>query len=689
MARSKNKSGDKENSDNNEWLGWMQELKDFQESSLDQYTQGREADRFILDREGQWEDDVAERIDSQHRPRYTFDQVTPVIEFIMADIEAMEFGSNVKPASGEASEDVADILEGMIRGIEADSDAVDTYRSACRRIIRRGFDAWVVRSKFRDEMSFDQDLTVEPIPNAINRVWTSNTSTKEDSSDSPSSYILTSASPEAYKNMWPEGSGISIDDSDLDEHYDDYHPEVIVFGERYYQKETTREIAQMSNGDVLEVDEKYEMVRDELQVNGITEKRRKKVKDFKFYHRFFDGGGFLDEEKETVFNMNPVVTVYGNYELLGESSKVTFHGMVLKEMDYQRVLNYAKSREVEEGALAPREKTWMTTKQAAGHKKQLSAMNVSADPVQFYNPDPEAPQPYKTPPSQINPHLAKLSQDMSEGIRITAGVNNAMNGEYAGRMSEDALKLQIERGTGATRKWVNALAKGIRRTCEILVDTIPRVYDTKRQFMLVGEDGKEEVVTLNDEIYDRQSQQMVQLNTLSKGKYKVVCDAGPAFANRQEAGLHAMLKYAEIDPGIIQTGGDLMLKSIDAPLVDKMAERKRRQLIQAGVIPEDQLTDEEKEQLMAMAQQPKEPDAMTIAAMAEDKKATADLADAETKRMSAQTDQFNAETNRINALIKAKESGVKIENTQMDTVGKALDNQGKQIDNVQKIVRPN
>lgn len=675
--------------DHDEWLGWNQELKDFQESDLDQRQQAREADRFLLDKEGQWEEDVARRIDSQHRPRYTFDQITPVIEFIMSDIEAMEFGSNVKPSNGEASEEVADTLEGMIRGIESDSDAVDTYRAATRRIIRRGFDAWMVRAKCLDDMSFDQDLSVVAIPNAINRVWMSNTSSKEDSSDSQVAYVLTSVSPKEYEKMWPDGSGVSIDDSDLGEHWDEYQPEVIIFGERYYRKETTREIAQLSNGDVLEVDDSYEKVIDELKASGVTEKNRKTVQDFKFYHRFFDGGGMLDEEKETVFHMNPVVTVYGNYEILGESSKITYHGIVMKEMDYQRVLNYAKSREVEEGALAPREKFWMTKKQAKGHEKQLAAMNVSADPVQFYNPDGEGAQPYKTAPSQINPHLAKLSEDMAQGIRITGGVNNAMNGEYAGRMSEDALKLQIERGTGATRKWVNAVAKGIRRTCEILVDTIPRVYDTKRQFMVLGEDGKEEIVTLNDEVFDQQSGEMVQLNTLNKGKYKVICAAGPAFANRQEAGLTAMLKYAEVDPAIIQTGGDLMLKSIDAPLMDKMADRKRKQLIQSGVIPEDQLTDEEMQQLQAQAQQPQPPDPMLVAAIAEDKKAQADMMDAQTKQMSAQTDQFNAETNRINAMVKAKESGVKIENTQMDTQGKSLDNQGKQIDNIKSIYSPN
>jgi hypothetical protein len=599
--------------DNNEHLTWITQLSDFQQSDLDQRQQARECDRFLLDKDGQWEESVARSLDAQKRPRYTFDQVTPVIENIMADIEDMEFGSNVKPAGGDATKELAKTYEGMVRSIESDSDATAIYRNACRRIIRRGFDAWIVKAKFKSEWSFDQSLVVEPISNAINRVWTSNTSSKADSSDSDEAYVLTSVSPEAYKEQFPEGNAISIDDADLGEHFEQYRPEVIIFGEKYYKKETTREVCQLSNGEIVEKDENFQKVVDEYKAQGVTAVREKKVRDFKIYHRFFDGGGMLSEERETVFKTLPVVTVYGNYELLGENSKITYSGITLKEMDYQRVFNYAKSREIEEGALAPRKKLVMTKKMAKGNEAQISALNVSADPVLFVNPDEQwTAGVQEIGGAQVNPNLANLANDMAMGMQVTGGTNNAMNGQYAGRMSEDALRMQIDRGTGATRKWVNALAHGIKRTCEILVQTIPPVYDTKQQFMILGQDGTEEMVTLNDEVYDTQTQKMVRVNTLNKGQYKVFCDAGPAFANKMEAGLAAMLQYAAIDPSIVNTGGDLMLKSIDAPMMDEMAARKRAQLLQAGMIPQDQMTDEEIEAAQQAAQQPQPEDPIVM-----------------------------------------------------------------------------
>jgi len=614
------------NKDEDQHKGWLQELKTFQETELDNRERAREADQFILDPDGQWQPDIARRLDSARRPRMTFDQTTPAIEFIMADIEDMDFGVNVKPLAGDANKDDAELREGMIRTIEANSDATSIYRDAARRMIRRGFDAWIVRSKYTDSWCFDQDLAIENVSNAINRVWLEDTSTNPDSSDCDTGYVLTSLSPTAYKKQFPKGEMKSVDDGYVKgDDYSSYQPEVVVIGERYYRKETMIEVAQLSNGEVVEIDDKFKSIVDELGAKGITVARTKTIKDFNIYHRFFDGGGYLSEEKRTPFKSMPIVTVYGNYELQGNSSKITYSGMVQKLMDYQRSLNYAKSREIEEGALAPRTKFWMTKKQAKGHEAQLQRMNVSAEPVQFYNPDPEAPQPYQTGANQINPHLNQLSQDMSVGIQVSAGVNNAMNGQNAGRMSEEALRMQIDRGVGATRKWVNALVKGIRRTGEILVEAMPTVYDTKRVFQITGIDGTEKQVTLNEEVYDNESGQMVQLNSLSKGKYKVFCDAGPAFANKMEAGIASMLEYASIDPTIMQIGGDVMLKAVDAPLIGTVAERKRAMMLQQGMIPQSEWTEEEAAQMQAAAQQPKEPDASMIMAQAELLKGQADM----------------------------------------------------------------
>lgn len=684
-----------------DFLGWNEELKKWQQSDLDMRETARESDHFLLDKDGQWEEHICRQLDSQKRPRYTFDKITPVIETMMSDIEDMEFGCNVKPAGGDATKDLALTYEGMIRTIQNQSRSDRIFRNVVRRLMRRGFDACIVKAKFKDEWSFEQDLFIQSIPNAINRVWVSDTCTEEDSSDSPAAYVLTSMSKEAYKEKFPKGSCVSVDDSNMDEDYSDYQPEVITIAERYYKKEVEVEIAQLTNGEVVELNDKFLSIQDELALQGITIARQKKIKDFKWYHCSFDGGGVLTEERETVFRSCPVVTFYGNYEHLGESSKITYSGITQKEMDAQRVHNYAKSREIEEGALAPRAKYWMTKGMAKGHTAQLARMNVSADPVQFFNIDESAPGmfPQYAGGPQINPHLSNLGAQMAVDIKEQANVFSAMQGDFSARMSEETVRMQVDRGTAATRKWVNPLINGIRQICEILVETIPVVYDTKRQYAITSQDGTEEFVTLNDEVFDSQTQRMVRVNNLNSGKYKVVCDAGPAFANRLEAGLDALLKYAALDPTVIAQGGDVMLKAIDAPLVDQIAERKRAAMFQQGMIPVSQMTDEEKAITEQQAQQPKEPDAMTIAAQAEMMKAQADnlevqrkfnkdAADAQIATGKLEIEAYKAQTDRAEQEVDAYQAGVSVSKTLSEKEAIDIDNQITAVTAIQSQLQP-
>lgn len=654
-------------------LNSLTQLQKAQEDDKDCRDKAREQDSFVLEPDGQWEPNVARAIDSARRPRYTFDFTSSAIELVMVDIEDMDFGVNVRPNGGGADKDTAELYEGMVRSIENMSDASGIYRNSCRRVIRRGFDAWLVRNKYTDDFCFDQDLCVEAIPNAINRVWTSCDGVKPDNSDSSWTFILESLSPEEYKERYPDGGMQSIDDC-TDNEFNEYNSrDVITIAHKFYLKHKKAKVALMSNGQVFEMDDKFMQVVDEMMQQGIAVVKWKEAKLPKFYHRIMDGAGWLTDERETVFSSNPVVTVYGNFEIVGHSSSRRYSGMVEKLMDFNRVLNYAKSREIEEGALAPKDFFWMTKKQASGNMEKLSKLNVSNDPIQFFTPDDEFPSPpVRSGGAQINPHLTQLSADMQMGISTQSNVNNAMNGQYAGRMSEDALRMQIDRGVGSTRKWVNAVANGIRRTGELLVQAIPIVYDTKRIFTITNIDGTMEDVTLNDEIFDVQTNSVVKLNDLAKGKYAVFCDVGPAFANRLEASRDAMIALAGVNPMYAQMGADLMAKSVDAPMMDVLSKRMRQSMLQQGLIPFAEMTDEEKQAAMQQAQN-QQPDANTLLAMAEMEKAKADQMDAATKQADSQVKAFDAETKRMKVMVEAQQAGAKIDNTNADTMNKQVD----------------
>jgi len=572
-------------------------LSDAQEAEFDNRIAVREVTHFLEKSDGQWEPSIISQMTG--RPRYTFDKCNPVVDSIAGEMEQAEFGIKVRPAGGEASKDLAKLYDGMIRNIESMSNAKHVYNAAGRKMVSAGFDAWRVAQEWADTDSFEQDLFIRKIANAVDRVWFDPGAEMQDMSDANWCFVLQTLTKDEYEEKFPDGSKRSVGDQRVEEVYS-YKPDFIVVGEFIYKKPVTKELVLMSNNAVYEIDEKFESVQAELSEQGITEVRRRKKKSHIVMTRLFDGSDWLNEPNKTVFSYIPVIPTYGNFDI--SENKVIYRGAVNKLMDAQRVYNYAQSRATEEGALAPRAKYWMTREQAQADMATLQTMNTNADPVQTYTHVDNQPPPYWQGGAQINAGLQQTAGDMSSNIIESSGIFAANQGNAPGQ-SGYAIELQQQKGDTSTIKYFNSQEIAICHTAKILVEAIPKVYDTKRQVRILGEDGSSKMESINDQVLDNETGKIVPLNDLRKGKYDVTCDIGPAFKNRQQETARAFIDIAQLDPTIIQQGKDIWLANLSVPGMDLMAERARKQLLEAGQIPDDQMTDEEKEAMQARIQE--------------------------------------------------------------------------------------
>lgn len=680
-----------------------------QEAYNDLRDHAREAHLFLDERTGQWEQYWWNANDG--KPRYTFDQCNPIVAQVSSEIEQADFDIRVSPAGGKATKAIASTFDGLIRNIENMSNSQQIYGQAARGMVTSGFDAWRVVQKYVDDNSFDQDLMIEKVANPLDRVWFDPSAELQDKSDSRYCFVLHPISVEEYKSRWPEGSEQSVsDDRNGDAYYD--KSAVIRIGEFLYVESHERELVMMSNGQTHEVNDDFEKVVDDLAVLGVTEVRRRKRKSHRVCSRFFDAQDWLEEKKDTVFNRIPVVPVYGNFKI--NEAKTIYWGVVEKLLDPQRVMNYALSREIAEGALAPRAKYWMTSTQALGHEKELQTLNTNSDPVQIFNPDPELPQvPQQQGGAQINPGLRTVSTAMQGMMASTSGMFAANMGESVNNQSGTAIKQLQNAGNNTTYTYSRSMEIAITATGKLLKDAIPKVYDTERTVRVLREDETFDMAEINQRVRDEQTGEIVTVNDLSVGTYDVICRAGPSFKNRQQETIEAITSLAQVDPTLMEIAGDLLLQNIATPAASLIGERKRIQMMQAGLIPQSQITEEElaeMQQAQMMAQQGgQQPDPNMIIAQAEQLKAESEMLRAQIEQAKLQNEQikiqndqfklqleaakmesqqmgdqadnqidaFRAETDRMEAQIRAEEAGATIDNKSARTLGEELDNQKK------------
>ena len=177
-------------------------LKQSQDAETSQRDRVNEAHNFLEKRDGQWEPEIIQRMGS--RPRYTFDKCNPVVDGISGEIQGADFDIRVRPMGGDATKDIANTYDGLIRNIESISNASSVYSSAGRDMIAGGVGGWEVITDFVDGDSFDQDFIIRIIHDFENRVWFDPGSIKQDRSDSKYAFVLDNLMPEDYKKKFPD-----------------------------------------------------------------------------------------------------------------------------------------------------------------------------------------------------------------------------------------------------------------------------------------------------------------------------------------------------------------------------------------------------------------------------------------------------------------------------------------------------
>lgn len=648
-------------------LDWVLErLKDAQEAEKDMREHAREAHDFVTSRQGQWEQKWWDA--NSEKPRYTFDQTTPIIDQVAGTIERSDFAIDVAPASGQSSVDTAQTYSGLIRNIQNLSGAEHIYNRVGREVVTGGLDGWRVTTDYAEGDSFDQDLKIKKIANYLDRVW-HGPHEEPDASDADYCWVLTGMAPEVFKAKYPDKAESSVS-SDRDHNTYYHRDDMIMVGEFIYLKPTKRELVLTTDGQVLTAEEFDEIGAD----LGLEEERRRTRTVGKVCTRKFTENEWLEEPKSTVFeNWIPVIPCYGNFKVTDE--KRTYHGIVEKLMDAQRVYNYAQSRQIEEGALAPRQKWLLTPEQIAGFEDDWAAMNVSAEPYELYNHVEGQAYPNQSGGAMINPGLQTAANDMRSMMSHASGMFAANMGDNAGLQSGVAIDKIQDRGDTGTNKYLEAMEISLSHTAKILVDSIPRVYGPKRQIRILDEDGSRDFVTIGELSQDRFGNTVV-LHDLSEGSYDVACTIAPAYKNRQNETVTAITEIGKVDPSIVAMGADILAKNVTSPGMKDVAERKRAELFNAGIIPESQWTDEERQQVaeqQAAAQnQPPQEDPNMVLARAEEQKAVADQMEVQRKAQESQQDHMLAieklkleyqslEVDRNKLQIEAAKAGVDIQ----------------------------
>jgi hypothetical protein len=512
----------------------------------------------------QW-DEATKKERGSERPMYEFNKVRVTVKRIINDMRANRPQGKVR-ASEDGDKPTANVLEGLIRNIWANADGDTAIDYAAEYQVAAGMGAWRVTVDYADDEAFDQVIGVNPIRNPF-CLYADPSAQDFLKRDADDWFLTDKISKASYQARWPKAGTVDFDvDSEFDDDEEWEDEDKVRIGEYWWKEPIDKTLLLLSDGKTVDAEE---VSPESLTALGLEVVKTRQCRSHKIMMCIASGDAILDGPTEWAGRQFPFIQVYGEFVII--EGKVHWFGLTRFAKDAQRSYNYSRTNAIESVALAPQAKWWATPEQAAGHEAAWAEANKKNWPFQLYNADAKtggAP-PQRMGSAEVPVALVQEMQISSEDIKAVTGIYDASLGAQGNETSGKAINARQRQGEIATFNYMDNMSKGIRRTWEILLDLIPKIYDTERSIRILGVDGAEDYAKINS--VDPQTGET--LNDVARGKYDTAITVGPSFATLRQEAAEAYGEIASRDPNVMLAAGDLVFKAMDLPYAEQIAER--------------------------------------------------------------------------------------------------------------------
>ena len=545
--------------------------------------------------QGQWDPVVLQN--RRGKPCYTFNRVLQPINMVVADMRQTRPAGKVRPASDGASEPVADIFGGLCRSIEQCSRAEVIYKEQFKYAVAGGFGAWRISPTYMaddGDTAFDQALRLINISNPQTVVWDPQCA-DPCGGDANRCIVAERIAMEVYDALYKDENGVSFQVSR--DSYGWFTDKEIRIAEYFERIPREKKIAKMTDGTVQDYDADlraqeahFDTMEITNETHGVTriakdKNGKKMIRSTVVWQVMWvkcDGTNILEGPYYYDWRRIPVIRCPGRYVNIEGRRK--FQSLIRHSKDAQRSYNSRASDMIERSALLPKAPYLVTETMIKGFEAEWNQANTQSRPYLPYNVDKNAPEtmPHRMEPLDLPQGAMALAQMSIQDIQATIGYFDPAlgNADDMNRVSGKALVQHTRRSDLGSFEFIDGFSDALQLTWEMLIDMIPTVYDSERVERIIGHDGVEKMVTIN------QGQDGTEdlINDLSKGSYDVEVTIGPSFQTARQEALDTLIAMSEAMPQSAPLIADLMAKNVDSPDAQEMARRLRIPLIQQGVI---------------------------------------------------------------------------------------------------------
>lgn len=533
----------------------------------------------------QWPNDVRQNRDVEERPVLTINKTRQHNLQIINDAKQNKPRCAVRPVSNGATYDAAQIFEGIFRHIEYISNASTAYDTATSFQVEGGIGYWRVVTDYLGNDNFDQEIFIRRIKDPLT-VYLDPDINEIDGSDARFGFIFDDMPIDEFRAAYPEYRDMGGDTTlgNSEGWIDNNHIRVAEYYRRVENPDQLISFTDPRTGQAALL--RRGNIPDEI-IDAVIDHPATRVREIKTWkvEWYLIIGEQVAEKREWAGQYIPIVRVIGEETLINGELDRKGHTRCLR--DPQRIYNYWASAAVEHVALQSKTPYVAPARAIENLEYYWETANNVNHSVLPYNDVDDDGNPIAMPLRQQPPQMAMAyvqgMQIAQNEMQMVSGQYEAYFGQKSNEQSGVAIQERQRKGDNATYHFIDNLAIAIRYTGKILLDLIPKIYDTPRILRIIGEDGEESHVQLDPTAAaayaahkNKAAEQVNGIFNPNIGRYDVEADVGPAYQTRRQEAFNAISQILSQAPELVNLIGDLLFKAADFPMANEIAERLNR-----------------------------------------------------------------------------------------------------------------
>jgi hypothetical protein len=534
----------------------------------------------------QWPNDIQTNRNREKRPCLTINKTHQHNLQIINDAKQNKASIKIRPVGNESTYEAAEVYEGIIRHIEYISNASDAYDTGVKFQVEGGIGYWRVVTDYIGDDTFDQEIYIRRIKDPLS-VFLDPDINEIDGSDAMFGFVFTDMKREMAREKYPKFKDMMGQNAlgNSDNWIDDHHVRVCEYFRRV--KKTDRLITFQHPDTGIQHTMRESKLPPKIAKAVIDDpiSQCRGIEDYEVEWFLFIGNEIADRRIWPGTTI-PLVRCIGEETII--DGKIDRKGHTRAMKDPQRIYNYWSSSAVEFVALQGKTPFVGAAAAIEGNEtywREANVQNFSILPYKHVDDDGNPiPPPTRAEAPVFAPAYVQGMQVAQAEMAMVSGQYEATFGEKSNERSGRAINERARQGDRATYHFIDNQAIAIRRTGKIIIELIPKIYDTKREINILANDGVPSRVTIDPEAKQsylikrkQEAEEVAQIMINPNiGRYDVQADVGPAYATRRQEAFNALSQILSQSSELVPLVGDLLFKAADFPMAEEVAERLER-----------------------------------------------------------------------------------------------------------------